>query len=246
MRVAADERLPRRSIRAVFEAVRESAADAGVVPGENVVEGSVNETLDLLLRHALVVSGEVVLPIQHCLIGRAGRAVARVYSHPQALAQCADWLEHHYPHAARVECFSTAEAASLAAADTAGAAIAGGARSGLDVLERGLGLSENKTRFFVISRAWAPSSGHDRTLLAFEAPHRPGALHACLGPFARAGINLCRLETRPAPAAAWTYRFIAEVEGHPSSPALVSVLEELGQYVRELRVLGAWPVTPDV
>jgi len=239
---AADERLPRRSIRGVFDAVLSGEAEAGIVPGENVIEGAVHETLDLLLTTPLVICGEVMLPIEHCLLGHAGELIRRVYSHPQALAQCGPWLSAHLPDAERVECSSTAEAAAVAAADRQAAAIGAGARAGLEVLERGLGLSENRTRFFVVSRAPGRPTGHDRSLVAFLAPHRPGALHACLGPFAAAGINLCRLEHRPARAEAWTYHFVIEVEGHPESPAIAKALAELRGIAHDVRTLGAWSV----
>jgi chorismate mutase/prephenate dehydratase len=238
----AQERLAKRSIRAVFDAVASGEAAAGVVPGENVFEGAVHETLDLLLVRTLVVSGEVVLPIHHWLLGHRGAGIQRVYSHPQALAQCGAWLDAHLPDALRVECTSTTEASAMAVSDPRSAAIAGTERPGLEVLERNLGLSENLTRFFVLSKAIATPTGHDRALVAFLAPHRPGALHACLGPFAAAGVNLCRLEHRPARAEAWTYHFIAEIEGHPEDPATHRALEDLRRCATDVRLLGAWPV----
>jgi chorismate mutase/prephenate dehydratase len=235
-------RLPQRSIRAVFEAVEAGTCDAGLVPGENVYEGAVIETLDLLLSKPLRISGEVSLAIRHSLVGRAGQTPARVYSHPQALAQCRGWLDEHLPQAERLESLSTAEAVSLAVADPEGAAIAAGARNGLEVLESGLGLASNRTRFFVITREVAAATGADRSLIAFLAPHRPGALHACLAPFAAHGLNLSRLEHRPARVEAWTYHFIAEIEGHPETPAVAKALADLREVASEVRLLGAWPV----
>jgi chorismate mutase/prephenate dehydratase len=240
--LTARERFPRRSIRAVFEAVLSGDCTSGVVPGENVFEGAVHETLDLLLVKPLVISGEMVLPIHHHLLGHRGQPVQRVYSHPQALAQCAAWLDEHLPDALRVDCSSTAEAVILAERDPDSAAIGGATRPGVEVLASGLGLSENQTRFFVVSRQPAPETGHDRALVAFLAPHRPGALFYCLRPFAERGINLRRLEHRPARAEAWTYHFIAEIEGHPDSPAVKQAFDALRQDATDVRLLGAWPV----
>ncbi len=243
--VEAARRVPLRSIRGVFEAVARGDSDAGFVPGENVVEGAVDETLDLLLAGPAVVSGEVVLAIQHCLVGRSERKITRVYSHPQALAQCGTWLHAHLPEAERVECVSTGEAAALAVGDDQSAAIGPGARAGLEVLVRGLGREGNRTRFFLISRALAPRTGQDRTLVAFGAPHRPGALQACLAPFATLGINLTRIESRPSRGEAWTYSFVVEIEGHPGDAPIAQALADLGALAVNVRVLGAWAAAGD-
>lgn len=240
--LSADELVPQRSIRAVFDAVESGDCDAGLVPGENVYEGAVNETLDLLLARKPAVCGEVVLAIQHSLLGRHGVIPRRIYSHPQALAQCGAWLDEHLPHAQRVDTLSTSEAVSLALTDPEGAAIAAAPRGDLVVLEQGLGLAANRTRFFVIAHAPTEPTGSDRSLVAFLAPHRPGALHACLAPFAAHGINIYRLEHRPARSEAWTYHFIAEIEGHPGTLAIDQTLTELRQVAREVRVIGAWPI----
>lgn len=242
LQVDAGERLPVRSIRAVFEALTSGESDLGVVPAENVSEGAVDETLDLLLASSFVVAGEIVLPIEHQLLGHPGRPVRRVYSHPQALRQCDAWLREHLPDAERVECVSTGEAAALAAGDPDGAAIGPGRRAGLDTLATGLAKAGNQTRFFVLDREPAAATGRDRALVAFGAPHQPGALHACLAPFASSGVNLSRIESRPSRNQAWTYHFIVEVEGHPSAPPLSTVLEDLGRVAEWIKVLGAWPV----
>jgi chorismate mutase/prephenate dehydratase len=240
--VPANERLPARSIRAVFEAVLSGKADAGVVPGENVLEGGVGETLDSLLTTTAVVVGELVLPIEHCLVGRPGKPILRVYSHPQALAQCGAWLDQHLPQADRIDCASTGEAAALAATDPEGGTIVPGARAGLQVLARGLAQTGNRTRFFVIAPRLGERSGRDRTLVAFQAPHRPGSLHACLTPLAQRGINLSRIESRPARAEAWTYHFVIEIEGHPAEERVAETLGELRAIALDVRILGAWPV----
>ena len=174
-------------------------------------------------------------------MGRPGQRIERVYSHPQALAQCGSWLDAHLPDAERVESSSTSEAVGVALSDPTGAAIAYAARGNLQILERDIGPAGNHTRFFVVTRTFPPASGHDRSLVSFQAPHKPGALYHCLEPFATDGINLLRLEHRPSASRDWTYDFVAEVEGHPTTPKLAHALESLRRYATEVRILGAWP-----
>lgn len=240
--VEADERLACRSIRGVFEAIAAGTCDAGIVPAENAVEGSVDETLDCLMSGGAAVAGQVLLEIDHTLVGHAGTTPSRVYSHPQALGQCAAWLAAHLPDADRVECLSTSEAAALAVGDPQGAAIAPGQRPGLAVLATGLGPAGNRTRFYRLARAPAAASGRDRSLVAFATPHRPGALHACLAPFAAGGVNLTRIESRPARDLAWTYHFVVELEGHPDDRLTAAALSELRGVATWVRILGAWPI----
>lgn len=240
--VPVQRRIPVRSIRGVFEAIESGIADEGVVPAENVFAGAVDETLDFLLVSELYVHGEIVLPIEHLLLGHADRRIARVYSHPQALAQCEAWLDRNHPDAERIECASTGEAAALAAADDEGAAIAAERLANLDILATGLAHSGNVTRFFLVGDGPAPPTGRDRTLIGFTVAHRPGSLHECLGAFAAEGINLLRIESRPSRREAWTYRFVVEMEGHPDDPALARALKNLEGCTAWQRVLGAWPV----
>lgn len=241
LREQADELVPCRTIREVFESVATGRTDAGVVPAENAIEGWVRETLDGLLAGRAFVAGETVLPIEHTLLGRSGARIVRVYSHPQALAQCADWLDANLPDAERVACLSTGEAAALTAGDPESAAIAP-ARVGLDVLAERIGPEGNRTRFYVLRPQVEGPTGNDRSLVAFSAPHRPGALHACLAPFAESGVNLNRIESRPARDTPWTYNFVAEVEGHPERAPVQDALVRLGEVATWVRVLGAWPV----
>lgn len=248
LHVQADERRPLRSIRAVFGALERGEAELGVVPAENVFAGAVDETLDFLLESTVVVQGEIVLPIEHFLIGHpaaatgGGARIARVYSHPQALAQCEAWLAANQPEAERVECASTGEAAALAAGDPEGAAIAAGRSAGLEILAASLARSDNATRFFVLGAAPAARSGSDRALVGFTAAHRPGALHACIGAFAEQSINLLRIESRPARREAWTYSFVVELAGHPVDPPVAAALESLRTHSVWVRILGAWQI----
>lgn len=239
--IPATTRLPFRSIRAVFRALESGEADTGVVPAENVFAGAVDETLDFLLVSHISVRQELVLPIEHLLLGHAERSIARVYSHPQALAQCEAWLDRHQPQAERIECASTGEAAALAASDEEGAAIAAGRLAGLEILATDLARSDNATRFFLVGDGHAERTGRDRSLVGFSVAHRPGSLHACLGTFADAGLNLLRIESRPSRREAWTYQFVVELEGHPDDEPVATALARLAEHTSWQRVLGAWP-----
>lgn len=226
-----------RSIHGVFEAVKEGRAERGLVPAENAVQGSVHETLDLLIGGSLRVVGETVLPIEHKLVGRKNRVIKRVYSHPQALGQCSSWLAEHLPEAERIDALSTGDAASLAASDEESAAISPSSLAGLEVLAEGLGPANNRTRFWIISREGNDASFGQRLLVAFGAPHRPGALHACLAPLAELNVNLTRIESRPSRAQPWTYHFVLEIDAGAHGDEVLSRLRTVAPWVREL---GRW------
>lgn len=234
--VDASERIACRSIHGVFEAVRERRADRGLVPAENAVHGSVAETLDHLIDGSLRVLGETVLRIEHHLVGLPGRRIARVYSHPQALGQCAAWLEANLPDAERIDALSTGDAATVAASDEHGAAIAPAALAGLEVLVADIGPPNNRTRFWLLGDETQVSAG-DHLLVAFGAPHQPGALHACLTPLSELGVNLTRIESRPSRGQPWTYHFVLELDAGPLAEQVLERLRAVAPWVREL---GRW------
>ena len=240
--------VPCATVEEVFRAVQEGRAELGVVPVENSYAGSINETSDLLRSFPLYVRGEVILPVRHCLLALPGQRledIRRVYSHPQALAQCGEFIRRHGLEA-------------VAAADTAGSARmirelglrgAGAIASrraagiyGLEVLVEGIeDRPDNQTRFFVIGRQPFRFTGAAKTTLIMGTAHRPGALYSCLGAFARRGVNLTRLESRPSRARPWEYIFYVDCEGHVEDPALAEALDELGQLATYLKVLGSFP-----
>ncbi|MDI6823732.1 MAG: prephenate dehydratase [Bacillota bacterium] len=240
--------LPCATVEEVFRAVQEGGAELGVVPVENSYAGSINETSDFLRSFPLYVRGEVILPVRHCLLALPGQhleEIRRVYSHPQALAQCSGFIRLHALEA-------------VAAADTAGSArfireqglagagaIAGGRAAeiyGLEILAEGIeDRPDNQTRFFVIGREPLRFAGPAKTTLIMGTAHRPGALYTCLGAFARRGINLTRLESRPSRTRPWEYIFYVDCEGHVDDPVLAEALAELGQLTTYLKVLGSFP-----
>ena len=239
--------LPVATIAEVFRAVAAKSADFGVVPVENSAEGIVSHTHDLFMQSAVVIVGEVVLRIHHQLMTKAAglQDVKEVAAHPQALAQCREWIERHLPHAEPVAVSNNAEAARRAAADPTLAAIASAeaaARWQVPILASNIeDAPDNTTRFFVIGRDPVGPSGQDKTTLLLTAPHQAGSLHALLEPFARRAISLLRIESRPARRALWEYVFFVDIAGHQSDPAIREALEELEADGRVVRRLGSYP-----
>jgi chorismate mutase/prephenate dehydratase len=239
---------PCASIDDVFRAVESGADDYGVVPVENSTEGPVGRTLDLMTGTTLTVCGEVVLRVRHQLMRQPDTAAAieRVYSHAQSLAQCHEWLNRELPTALRVPVASNAEAARRAAEDPASAAIAGewaADRYGLAITHRNIeDEPNNTTRFWVLGRHAAGRSGQDKTSIVVGARNQPGAVHELLGPLARHGVSMTRLESRPARTGLWEYVFFVDLEGHRDDPPVRAALNELEAVAAFVRVLGAYPV----
>lgn len=235
----------------VFREVEAGSAHYGVVPVENSTEGAVGRTLDLLLATPLAVTGELLLPIHHCLMVGPGRpgagdeAVQVVYSHSQSLGQCARWLARHLPGARQVPVVSNAEAARLAVAEPGAAAIAGRAaaeRYGLQVLHENIeDEPQNTTRFLVIGREEVAASGRDKVSLVLAAKNQPGAVHALLEPLATNGVSMTRFESRPARTGRWEYMFFVDLEGHPSQPHVARALAEIEARATFVKRLGAYP-----
>jgi chorismate mutase/prephenate dehydratase len=237
------------SIPSVFESVARGEADVGLVPIENSIEGGVTFTQDTLLETSLSLSGEVMLDVEQCLLSNASdrSRIDRVYSHPQPLAQCRRWLTKHLPNATLVPTASTVQAAQLVAADVTAAAVASrlAARlAGVAVLEAGIqDRKPNVTRFVVLagSRGSTRASGNDKTSLAFSTRHERGALVRALTIFDRAGINLCRIESRPRSGEAWQYVFFVDLEGHAEDDNVRDALRALEDESDMVKVFGSYP-----
>ena len=237
---------PQDTIGAVFDAVEKMKADIGVVPLENSVEGPVRVTLERLIATPLSIRGEIFLRISHCLMARGAKGrIRRVYSHPQALAQCRQWLARNLPLAVPVETESTSAAVLQALQDREAAAIGSRLASeihGLPIVEEGIeDHPANTTRFIVIGRGANGPTGRDKTSILFSTQHRPGALHAALEPFAAAGINLLRIESHPARDRMWRYLFFIDLEGHSGEQTVKDCLRKLQRKTAFLKVLGSYP-----
>lgn len=231
----------------VFTEVERGRADFGVVPIENSVEGTVGYTLDRLAETDLVISSEILQPIDHHAVGTCPLSrVKRLYLHPQAHAQCRAWIEMHLPRVRLIETLSTSMAASMAREhpkDSAAIASEEAARQyGLSILARSVGdSSQNLTRFFVLGRIQAPPTGRDKTSLVFSIKDRVGALHDMLVPFRQYRINLTKIESRPSGAKAWDYYFFVDLEGHVRTDRVVKALAALEERCTFLKVLGSYP-----
>ena len=239
--------VPVRAIVDIFDEVERRRVDYGVVPVENSTEGAVNVTLDRLIESDVVICGELSLAIsQHLLSGaRELGGIKRVISHPQGLAQCRRWLAEHLPDVPTEESTSTAAAAELAAADVTVGAIASelaAKQYGVPILrERIEDNPNNFTRFLVIGRQPTRPTGADKTSILFAMRNEPGSLYRILEPLARTGINLTKIESRPAKRRPWEYVMFVDFEGHRETPAITSALAELEERTLFLRVLGSYP-----
>ena len=236
------------SIEEVFRLVESGGAAYGVVPMENSIEGGVTNTLDALFEAGVTIVGEVNLPIRHALMSRSGniRDIREVLAHAQALAQCRRWLSARLQGVPLKPVTSNAEAARLAGEDDGRAAIAGETVANLydlNVIERGIqDSSDNTTRFVVIGMEPVPSSGSDKTSIVFSARNRPGALFDLLQPLARYGIDMTRIESRPARRGLWEYLFYVDFHGHQTDDGVAAALKELESNAALFKLLGSYPL----
>ncbi|ALN80392.1 chorismate mutase [Lysobacter antibioticus] len=240
--------LPLASIEEVFQEVEAGNADFGVVPVENSTQGTIQSTLDMFLTSGLKISGEVELRVHQHLLSRSGRIedIERVYSHPQSFAQCKAWLREYLPKAEKIAVSSNAEAARRARNADDAAAIAGASAGNVYGLRTVAGPIEdrpdNTTRFLVIGRELFTPSGNDRTSLLIFIKDEPGALYNVLSPFAKRGLSMNRIESRPGHTGRWQYAFFVDIGGHVQEPAMREALEELEELAHEVKVLGSYPV----
>lgn len=239
------ELIPVSNIAAVFEEVRVNQVERGIVPLENSTDGRIVDTLDMFTRVPVKICGEVRLRIHHYLLGKCSRGdVREVYSKPQAISQCRNWLAKHVPQARVVEIASTAAAAELAASKKGVAAIASrhaGTHYQLDVITAAIEDNPNNvTRFAVIGDTIAERSANDKTALMFEISHQPGALADAMNVFKRCKLNLTWIESFPRPGGSHEYIFFVELEGHPSALKVRRALDTLAKKVVQLDVLGAY------
>ena len=245
-------RVPCASFEEVMHVTLTGAADFGVVPVENSTEGVVTRVLDLFLSTQLFIIGETSLFVRHNLLRRENTmdGVQAVCAHPQALAQCHQWLATHLPHAERRPVSSNAEGARLASQDSTLAAIAGtraGSEFGLHVVAPSIqDEALNRTRFAVLAhpdRQPVPkASGHDCTSLIVSVENRPGAVHDMLVPLKAHGVSMSRFESRPARSGQWEYYFYIDIVGHPDDPRVASALRELRGACAFFKILGTYPL----
>ena len=235
----------------IGSAVQNEDIDRGMLPVENTTAGSINDVYDLLAACDLSIVGEEVQVVDHCLMAPEGATLAgirRVYSHPQALLQCSQFLARQV-HARAESHTDTAMAAREVRddAELSHAAIASEEAArlyGLVVLQRGIAnQAENFTRFVTIARE--PLTGDagpgSKTSVVFSVRHEGGALAACLDVFARHGLNLTKIESRPRPNSPWQYLFYLDFEGDMADDNVADVFRELAAHTTYLKFLGSYP-----
>lgn len=236
------------SIAEVFQRVEHGDCDHGIVPIENSVEGTVTPSADLLADSDLQVCAQLTLKISYMLLAKGPMAkIKKIYSNPQVLAQCRNWLLTHLPpeKARQISVASTTDAARAASREKGAAALAPLACAGiygLKVIKSNVqDVAHNSTRFFVIARQDARPTGKDRTSIVFSIKDRVGVLYAMLAPFAKSGINLTRIESRPIKKKAWDYYFFVDLEGHREDKKVKRALEQLDGMCKFLKILGSYP-----
>jgi chorismate mutase/prephenate dehydratase len=239
------ELVPVACIAAVFEEVQRGHVKYGLVPLENSTDGRVADTLDMFTRLPIRICGEVVLEIHHNLMAKCPREqVQEVYSRPQAISQCRNWLSKHLPGARVVEMTSTSTAAELAQKKTGAAAIASkqaAVHYGLDVLAENIeDHAANVTRFAVIGQESSPKTGNDKTAVLFEVDHKVGALADATTVLKRNRLNMTWIESFPVPDRPGAYLFFVEVEGHENEPRFKRAMGQLGRKALRLEVLGSY------
>ena len=245
------ELIPFATIPTVCQAVSDGAVDAGVVPIENSIEGSVVNTLDFLINESdLAIRYEIVLPIEHCLMVRPGAAPAGlqvIFSHPQSLAQCRHYLEDHYPAARPTASLSNAAAVTEMLSSPVPAAAIGPQRAaqlyGAEIIDRGIqDRANNMTRFVVVAPTDHAPTGQDKTSICFSfAQDAPGSLYQALGVFALRDLNLVKIESRPTKESLGRYNFLVDCAGHRASPVVQEALTVLAGQVSALKIFGSYP-----
>jgi len=241
------EYLPETTIKGVFESVSRGNAHYGVVPIENSTEGVVNYTLDMFIDSDLQIASEIMLEISHNLLSRTGKInkIKKIYSYPQATAQCRGWLEQNLPGVLIIVEPSTAAAAKKAARDDLSAAIASELAASvykLKFVRKGIeDYKANYTRFLVIGKEYPPKTGKDKTSIMFSVKDTPGALYSILRPFSNYKLNLTKIESRPSKRKAWEYIFFVDMAGHIQDKNVKKAIDEVKKECLYLKILGSYP-----
>lgn len=239
---------PCESLDDVFKVVQQGGVPFGIVPIENSLEGSISKVYDLLLNSNLRVCGEIELRVVHCLIASPGARldlIKKVYSHPQALAQCQAFLKHL--GCELIPTYDTAGSVKMIKERmiTDGGAIASAKAAevyAMKVIAKEIEDNPNNfTRFFVLSKQDTPPSGSDKTSIVFSARHKPGALYDAIKEFAMKNINLTKIESRPTRQTPWEYNFYLDFEGHREDQVIREALENLERTSLFVKVLGSFP-----
>lgn len=245
------EHIAATTMPGVVQRVHDGEADEGIVPVENSLEGTVTFTADLLIQETtLKIKSELVLPIHHCLLAKPGGSdedVEVIYSHPQSLGQCREYLQRRFPDASLMPSLSNSSAVSdMLQSERRALAIAGERAArffDVRILEEEIEDNHsNATRFIVLAAEDGAPTGKDKTSICFNFDaDRPGSLVGVLQEFSNRGINLNKIESRPTRRSLGRYFFLADVDGHKSDDEVRDALEAIAEKVSMLKVLGSYP-----
>ena len=221
-------------------------ANYSILPVENSIEGTVGQSIDEIVKTNLHAIGEVYLKVEHCLIGRGKLGeVTKVYSHPQALGQCSDFIEDHdmrtvptYDTAGSVEIIKSLEDNCAAIASSLASSL-----NDIPIIKEGIANNPNNfTRFLIFSSDKVAETGNDKTSIIFSVKHEPGALHHILKEFYDNDINLTKIESRPNKNTNWEYNFFVDFLGHSANSKIKSVLDNIRKNTIFLKILGSYPI----
>jgi len=243
------ESLPVSNIADVFESIERNLADYGIIPIENSIEGSVNNTHDLLLNSNVIISGEIEILVKQCLLSKGGSIedIKIVYSHPQSFAQCQNWIRLNMSKANILPVISNSEGAKML--DNNEQACIGSQKLSTDynlnVLQSDIqDFPDNTTRFIIIGKKKALKNSKNKTSIIVSPPDSQdsGSLFKVLKSFAAFDVNLSRIESRPSKKAKWSYVFFIDLVGHVEDDNIQSSLEELKKLNIEVKLLGSYPI----
>ncbi len=239
--------VPVNTIPDVFAEVEHKETNYGVVPVENSTEGIVSHTLDMFLLSDLRICAEIFAPISHNLLSHGSdmSQIKRLYSMPQAIAQCRNWISSHLPGVEILEVSSTAKGAKMCEGYPTSAAIASSLAAkeyGLNIIAEGIEDNpHNKTRFLVVGHSKPEPCGRDKTSVVFAVPHKAGSLYSALRVFEDNNVNLTMIESRPTKQMPWEYIFFVDCQGHEKNEKMQKALSELSEHALFQRVLGSYP-----
>ena len=237
------------SIADVFESIEKNQSDYGIVPIENSIEGSVNNTHDLLISSNISISGEIELPINQCLLSKDNSIdnIKILYAHPQSLGQCQDYIRLNLPDVELLPVISNSEGAKMVVNSDEGCI--GSEKLSLDyklnILDSCIqDFSDNTTRFIIIGAETAKKSSKDKTSIIVSPPDSQdsGSLFKVLKSFADYNVNLSRIESRPSKKGKWSYVFFIDLEGHSSDINILGSLNELKEQNIKIKTLGSYPI----
>jgi chorismate mutase/prephenate dehydratase len=241
-----------KSIQDIFDEVERGRIDYGVVPVENSTEGIVSHTLDMFMEYEVKIAGEILLEISHALLSKDGKIgnIKKIYSNPYAIAQCRNWLRNNLPDIPIHEVETTALAAQTAADNIGIAAIASESAAmlyNLQVIHKKIEDNiNNYTRFLILSKKIPERSGYDKTSILFSVKDEVGILYKMLEPFAKNGINLTKIESRPMKKKPWEYVFFVDMEGHIEDDKVGGAIKELEKKSVFIKHLGSYPRCKDI